>query len=107
MPTWPLSEPSPRELVIWERQWRRPQAIVWEERGQFEEVAMYARRFAEAERPGSSVASGTLVRQMMESLGISGPGLRVNRWIIVGEGEPVTAVERTQVRTARERLKAV
>jgi hypothetical protein len=86
-PTWPLSEQTNREATFWKREWRRPQAVMWERHGQQEEVALYVRALAEAEKLDASVASRTLVRQLQESLGISLPGLARNRWRI-GEGQP-------------------
>jgi hypothetical protein len=87
-PTWPLSRQTKREATIWTREWARPQAIVWEERGQVEEVALYVRNFVAAEKPAASVASRSLVARHMDALGISGAGLRFNRWTI---GQPPQA----------------
>jgi hypothetical protein len=86
-PAWPLSKQTDREATFWKREWRRPQAVMWERHGQQEEVALYVRALAEAEKLDASVASRTLVRQLQESLGISLPGLARNRWRI-GEAQP-------------------
>ena len=106
-PAWPLSRSSPRERVLWDRQWQRPQAVVWEANGQAEEVAIYVRALAVAERPRAPVAARTLVRQLMDSLGLSVPGLRSNRWII--SSAEAAPVERATAGpgSARERLKLV
>src|SRR5690242_11707288 len=48
-PDWPLTEQSVREADLWERVWRMPQALMWERYGQELEVALYVRRFTEAE----------------------------------------------------------
>lgn len=87
-PEWPLSDPSLRELALWEREWKRPQALMWEANGQENEVALYVRSLEDAENPEASVAARQLIKQQMEALGISIPGLRANRWII---GEPPVA----------------
>lgn len=68
--------------MLWEIQWRLPQAIQWEANQQFIEVALYVRSLAEAELPGSTAATRTLVRQFQEGLGISLPGMNRLRWII-------------------------
>lgn len=81
-PPWPLSRPTNRELVLWAEEWRRPQALMWAVNGQDREVAFYVRAMRNAEAPKASVAAQTLVRQFMEGLGLSVPGLRANRWII-------------------------
>jgi len=82
-PAWPLTQPTGREIDLWEVEWRRPQAIIWERNGQELEVALFVRAVADAESPRASVAARTLVRQLMDSLGLSVPGMRSNRWRIV------------------------
>ena len=81
-PAWPLTRASKRELTLWEREWRRPQAVMWEANHQEEEVATFVRWFAKAERPDAATNLGTLVKQLQETLGLSLPGLARNRWII-------------------------
>lgn len=74
---------------MWSRLWKLPQAVEWGRRNQFDEVALYCRRFVEASEPGSPVALSTLVRQMGDSLGLTTPGMRSNRWIIASDdGKP-------------------
>lgn len=84
-PEWPLSEASDRELELWEREWRRPQAVQWEVTAAEVEVALYVRRLAEAEEPGAPTNLGTLVKQLMEGLGISQDGLARRRWKIAAD----------------------
>lgn len=84
-PPFPLTEPTDRELVLWEQLWARPQASAWHQLHQGEMVAMYVRRFCEAELPGAPVSVGTLVRQLADSLGLSVPGLNSLRWRIVAD----------------------
>jgi hypothetical protein len=81
-PAWPLIRPTSRELVLWAREWQRPQAVAWEVNGQELEVAVYVRTFGEAEVRGASVARRRLVHQCLDSLGITIGGLRANRWVI-------------------------
>ena len=109
-PDWPLSEQSIREVELWESLWRKPQAIMWERFGQELEVALYVRRFAEAELMDSRVNLSTLVRQMADSLGLTTPGMRANRWrVTVEEQESRPAARRGPARppSARSRLKVV
>jgi hypothetical protein len=109
-PDWPLSAATARELELWGGEWRRPQAIVWERNGQELEVAMYVRAVVDAESPRASVASRTLVRQLMDSLGLTVPGLLRNRWRIVDQAQaPAQAGQQRTGRrgSARERLKVV
>lgn len=84
-PAWPLPRPTQREKALWAKLWARPQAIEWERQGQELEVALYVRRMVEAEQRGSAVNLSTLVRQMADSLGLTTPGLRNNRWLIVDD----------------------
>lgn len=108
-PEWPFEEQSVRETVLWERLWRMPQGLMWERYGQGLEVALYVRRLAEAEKPDSAVVLSTLVRQMADSLGLTTPGLRGNRWRIAAD-EPArpTATRKPAARSsARSRLKVV
>jgi hypothetical protein len=111
-PDWPLSRPLKREIVLWEREWARPQAVMWERNGQDVEVAMYVRSLVAAESRKATVATRTLVRQQQEALGLSLPGLARNHWrIMEGDLEPASSDTR-QRRTpsgggARNRFKVV
>ncbi|MFB7288988.1 hypothetical protein [Actinacidiphila glaucinigra] len=110
-PDWPLTGQSEREAELWERLWGRPQALMWERYGQELEVALYVRRLAEAEMPESSVNLSTLVRQMADSLGLTSPGMRANRWRIdrPADDEEGTSSGQPEVSptSARARLRAV
>lgn len=108
-PDWPLSEQTDRETELWNGLWEMPQALMWEQYRQHLEVAMYVRRLAEAEKPQSAVVLSTLVRQMADSLGLTTPGMRANRWRITADeaaaaprsGRPAAK------RSSRSRLKVV
>lgn len=109
-PEWPLVEQAAREAELWERLWGMPQAWMWERCGQEIEVALYVRRLGEAESPDATVSLGTLVRQMSDSLGLTTPGMRANRWRIdrsdsaeTKPTEPMPAAKNS----ARARLRAV
>lgn len=110
-PQWPLTEQDDREEELWERLWRMPQALMWERYGQDLEVALYVRRLVEAEGRESSVALSTLVRQLGDSLGLSTPGMRANRWRIDRPSEEDTAgtpaASAPAPTSARARLRAV
>ncbi len=104
-PDWPLSEAGEWELKFWEREWRRPQAVQWERNQQFEEVALYCRALADAQLPDAKTPSRTLVKQMMENLGISLPGLMRNRWRIIG-GD-IAEATKSDAKPARAGMKVV
>jgi pyruvate/2-oxoglutarate dehydrogenase complex dihydrolipoamide acyltransferase (E2) component len=90
-----------------------PQALMWERYGQEIEVALYVRRLAEAEARESSVALSTLVRQLADSLGLSTPGMRANRWRVDRSSEQdeqpagPSTVPTIAPTSARARLRAV
>ncbi|MGW0626437.1 hypothetical protein [Streptomyces sp. NPDC002758] len=110
-PEWPLTEQSLREAELWEQLWRKPQALMWERYGQELEVALYVRRLTEAELMDSRVNLSTLVRQMADSLGLTTPGMRANRWRIaadeVAERREASGRQPVKQRTARDRFKVV
>lgn len=91
-----------REVEIWKREWRRPQAVEWERNGQELEVALYVRSLVAAEAPNSKVTLRTLVKQQQEALGLSLPGLARNHWRI-GKADDAEGVES---RTAPKAKKA-
>ena len=104
VPEWPLIGQSEREGHLWASLWVLPQALMWEREQQFMVVALYVRRLVEAEVPGSPVAVSTLCRQLADSLGLTSPGLRANRWII---GDVEAARSKPVASKSRARLKVV
>lgn len=103
-PAFPLPRPVAREMELWLLMWAKPQSLMWERNGLDFEVAVFVRRFAEAEVAESSVALGTLVRQMSDSLGLTTPGMRNNRWkIVVDEVAPRRAASAQP--SSRDRLR--
>jgi len=106
-----LEEQTTRESVLWEVLWGKPQALMWERYGQEYEVALYVRRACEAELMDAPVALSTLVRQLADSLGLTTPGMRANRWRIdrAEETEPTApkATPTSAPNSARARLKAL
>lgn len=82
-PEWPLLDANDREWDLWRDMWARPQAVMWEKLGQQIEVAMFVRKLGEAEMPKASVELQKVVRQYLDSLGLSVQGMLRNRWKIV------------------------
>jgi hypothetical protein len=104
-PAWPLSKASAREREIWQRVWKLPQAVAWEQLLLHDQVALYCRRLAVAEKPMATAAEATLARQLQDALGLSAPGLRSMRWRIdepVAEEKPVP-----QASSSRDRLTVI
>ena len=109
-PDFPLPQMTEREESVWTDMWCTPQAVVWEQRGQHYEVALFVRRLCEAESHLAPSGLSTLVRQMMDSLGLTTPGMRSNRWQIVEDELSQARQEggnRQSTPSARNRLKRV
>ena len=116
-PEWPLTDPTDRELRLWDELWERPQAVMWDELGQHLEVALFVRCLAEAERPDAKVDVRKLARQYLDSLGLSVQGMLRNRWkispgtqtaaaaVVLEDAEPSTPALRRK--SARDRMKVV
>ena len=98
-PAWPLSDGTDRELSLWASEWRRPQAIKWEQNGQALGVALYVRTLVAAESPLATAAMRVLVLRQQDELGISFPGMSRNKWRI---GTPITAVTDPPAPAARK-----
>lgn len=75
MPEWPLPSQSDRERDLWAYFWKKPQASLWSQNGQAYEVAVFVRRFAEAEAPNSSVTLNILVQRLGDSLLLTIPAM--------------------------------
>lgn len=112
-PDWPLSEQSDREAELWTALWIKPQGIVWERLGQEHEVALLVRNLAKVEKDDAPINLGTLVRQQMDSLGLTTPGLRSNRWRIARDevaqkrGDLSAASKTPSAPAARDRLRSI
>lgn len=81
-PAWPLVKATARERALWSSLWKLPQAVEWERNHLEMTVALYVRRLAEAELPGSKVTLSTLIRQLGDGLGLTAPGMASLRWRI-------------------------
>jgi hypothetical protein len=89
--------------------WQKPQAVMWERLGQEIEVALFVRKLSEAELPKASVELQKVVRQYLDSLGLSVGGMLKNRWKLT---EPATEDDAgtpaaPKKPSARSRLKVV
>jgi hypothetical protein len=107
-----MTRPTKRELAVWEREWLRPQAVMWEQKHLEEEVAQYVRTLCRFEKPGALAAWGTQMSRLADDLGLSMEGLAKHRWII-GAGEQRAAVaaatdaRRGPASSARDRFEVV
>jgi hypothetical protein len=81
---------------------------MWERNGQQLEVALYVRTLRDAEKHDAPVASRTLLRQQMDALGLTVPGLRSNRWVIGSQSDQKVIRPNDPDRTsAKSRLRSI
>ncbi len=113
-PAWPLTKATAREMVVWRRLWKRPQAILWDEQGAADEVAMYVRTFCEAEEIGVTAARRTLLLQQQNALLITNTALISAGYRISVNPTPsptvaasTPAAAKRQVPSSRGRLRAL
>lgn len=107
-PEWPLTEATPRELVLWERWWRKPEALLWESDGSIDYVALTVRMFAEAEVTKASAENRKTVRMMMADLYLTRESKDRARIRVVTDEVAEKREESTPRRaSARDRMKVV
>lgn len=96
-----------RELEVWERLWRSPQAVAWERSGSEIDVAIYVRHLVQAE--GGDMKAASEARQWSDRLGLNPKAMRSLLWEIVDLDEVAekrtsapttsrTAAKRTQLK---------
>lgn len=109
-PDWPLTSPTPRESVLWERWWRKPEALLWETDGSEDYVALTVRMFAEAEVEKASAENRKTVRMMMADLYLTRDA-KARARIRIAEDETAEKRESRAApvkrQTARDRLTVV
>lgn len=106
-PDWPLTEITSRERVIWERWWRKPEALIWESDGSVDYVALTVRMFAEAEVEKASAENRKTVRMMMADLYLTRDAkARAGIRVVDSEptDEPEPAAEGATVTSIKDRL---
>lgn len=107
-PAWPLPRPTAPEKRMWEREWQRPQAVMWERLGLGDEVALYVRTFIRAQAKDAAATLIGRAMQLQESLGLSTTGLARRRWTIGGATQQQRQqATGTEGKSARARLTAL
>lgn len=107
VPAWPFADELAGEVALWAAQWGRPQAVMWERNGQELEVALFVRALVTSEGPKATAADRNVVQRKMTDLGLTVPGLRANRWLIVEEPSTAKGARPATRNTAKERLRLV
>lgn len=110
LPLWPLDTQSMREKELWAYHWKMPQAILWEQRRMFLQVALFCRTWAQAEAPDAPVAIRTLARQQSDGLLLTIPAMLTARVKIVDDEVADRRTERVTddapTPSLRDRLKS-
>lgn len=96
------------EVMLWERVWRKPQAVQWARLGLELQVAAYVRAFLASVAEDANSGMKTAVLRMEDTLGISVKGLLTLRWRIIADEvtERRTKPATVTKLSASERLKA-
>lgn len=109
-PNWPLTDQSEREHVLWVDLWKRPQAVMWGKLDQRYEVALFVRNLARAEEPFASIELQKVVRQYLDSLGLSVAGMLRNRWRLAEPEQAAAKAPKASAAapaSARARLRSI
>ncbi len=98
------------EARLWVFAWSLPQAVAWaSEPWRVYSVAQWVRVAALCEMPGASAADRTAMLRLQEEIGLTGPGLARNGWVIGDPEVPDAAVESAKRRpgSSRSRMKVI
>lgn len=107
VPPWPFEDSEPRELLIWAKIWRTPQASAWVDDGVWAgDIASLVRLMLKAERGDMKAAAE--YRQWNDRLGLNPDAMLRKRWRLTDEAVAATAVVAPVKRSSsRSRLKVV
>lgn len=111
VPEWPFVGSKDRELEVWERIWRTPQAAAWITLGWTFDIALYVRwQVAASESEDSSLTealkAGNEARQWSDRLGLNPTAMLKNRWRVRADEVAEKRTEKTAAKTSvRRRLK--
>ena len=109
-PEFPLPGASQRELDVWERVWKTPQAVAWiGEPWRWGSIAMYARWYVKAEAEEVAAAVLGQVHRLADQIGLTPAGLKENGWKVgsVIAEQSATGTNGAGRASSRTRLKVV
>lgn len=113
VPDFPLTDPTGRELEVWEQAWRTPQACAWSmpsERWRVRTVAMWVRLTVRCEDPEAGAALLGQLHRFADQIGMTTAGLAEMGWkVAVDEIAPRrdAVTKDAKPASSRDRLKAV
>lgn len=83
IPAWPLPKKPNREVALWKKVWRYPQAVAWADQPwQWLMIAHYVHWAVKSEDPKASPSVMTQVMRLADAIGLTPAGLRENGWEI-------------------------
>lgn len=108
VPDFPLGGASERELEVWARLWKTPQAAAWAvDEWRWMTVAMYTRLFARVEDPEATAGLTAQLHRFADQIGMTPAGLKENGWSIARDEVTERRKPTVAKSSARDRLKAV
>lgn len=115
IPDFPLTEPTQRELSVWNEAWRTPQACAWSvpsESWRVRTVALWVRLTVRCEDPGVGAAVLGQLHRFADQIGMTTAGLAEMGWKVqVDEVAQRSAAKKAESPSrppsSRDRLKAV
>jgi hypothetical protein len=108
IPEFPLPTPTPRELALWGRVWRTPQACAWIlEPWRHYTVGQWVRWSVKAEAKDASASTIGAVIRFADQIGLSPAGLKENGWQVARNELERTAEQQPVRSSARDRMAVV
>lgn len=109
-PAWPLpGRMSKWESERWAEEWRRPQALMWEQLGLEVQVALYVRNLRLASSTKAAVTRTSGLMAQMNNLGLTADAMKRLGWVI-DEAPPeagTVAAARPAGTSAKDRIRVI
>lgn len=109
VPDFPLPEPSERELEVWQKAWRTPQACAWStpsEAWRIETVAMWTRVKVRCEDPGVPAPVLGQLHRFADQIGLTTAGLAEMGWKVAVDEVAKKAASRQPAEKPARRLRS-
>lgn len=104
IPSFPLDNPSPREIEVWEEAWRTPQAFAWaREPWRNRGIALWTRLTVRCEDPEVGAALLTNLHRFSDQIGMTVAGLKENGWQIAKAPSADTTVTGVPKRVSKSK----
>lgn len=112
-PDFPLQDATDREIEVWRRTWRTPQACAWSlpsESWRVPIVALWVRTFVRCEDPDAGASLLAQLHRFGDQIGMTTAGLSEMGWkVAVDEvaAKRATQSKKPTPRSSRDRMKVV